>query len=96
MGGGHHHNPAANPRADQDHEAMAKARVPLAFRDTCAHLLMPLNKCRRETWWSPNQCGHERHTYEECLYNSYLQRCEAKVQEKGVLAARAAAEAAEA
>ena len=95
MGGGHHHhNPAANPKADQDQEAMAKARVPLAYRDTCAHLLMPLNDCRRKNYWSPNQCGHERHTYEECLYNSYLQRCEAKVQEKAFLA-RAAAEAAE-
>ncbi len=93
MGGGHHHaNPAAKPIAEQDHEAMAKARLPIAYRDTCAHLLIPLNKCRRETWWNPNQCGHERHTYEECLYNSYLQRCEAKVQENKVLAARAAAE----
>ena len=94
MGGGHHHNPAANPKSDQDLEAMAKEHVPLAFRDTCAHLLMPLNKCRRKTWWSPNQCGHERHTYEECLYNSYLQRVEAKVQEKAFLA-KVAAEAAE-
>mmetsp|Transcript_8043 Transcript_8043/g.7614 ORF Transcript_8043/g.7614 Transcript_8043/m.7614 type:complete len:96 (+) Transcript_8043:40-327(+) len=93
MGGGHHANPAAKPVAEQDHEAMAKARLPIAYRDTCAHLLIPLNKCRRETWWNPNKCGHERHTYEECLYNSYLQRCEAKVQENKVLAARAAAAA---
>eukprot|EP00568_Trieres_chinensis_P004628 CAMPEP_0183309642 /NCGR_PEP_ID=MMETSP0160_2-20130417/25461_1 /TAXON_ID=2839 ORGANISM="Odontella Sinensis, Strain Grunow 1884" /NCGR_SAMPLE_ID=MMETSP0160_2 /ASSEMBLY_ACC=CAM_ASM_000250 /LENGTH=87 /DNA_ID=CAMNT_0025473699 /DNA_START=57 /DNA_END=320 /DNA_ORIENTATION=- len=80
MGGGHHYNPAAEPRNDQDVEAMAKARVPIAWRDKCGHLLVPLNKCRRANWYSPNQCGHERHTYEECLYNLYLQRCEAKVQ----------------
>jgi len=90
-GGGHHHfNPEAAPRRDQDLTALADARIPLAFRDTCAHLLVPLNKCRREHWWSPNQCGHERHTYEECLYNSYLQRIEAKVQENKVLAKKAA------
>jgi len=93
--GGHHANPHAKPVAEQDHEAMAKARVPIPYRDTCAHLLMPLNKCRRESFWNPGKCGHERHTYEECLYNSYLQRCEAKVQENKVLAARAAAAAAE-
>mmetsp|Transcript_6212 Transcript_6212/g.7866 ORF Transcript_6212/g.7866 Transcript_6212/m.7866 type:complete len:96 (-) Transcript_6212:351-638(-) len=93
MGGGHHHsNPAAKPVADQDVVALANAKIPIAYRDTCAHLLVPLNKCRRETSWNPNKCGHYRHTYEECLYNSYLQRCEAKVQEKQVLAARAAAE----
>jgi len=92
MGGhGHHGNPAAKPVADQDFEAMAKARVPIAWRDTCTHLLMPLNKCRRESFWNPNECGHFRHTYEECLHNSYLQRCEAKVQEDKVLKARAAA-----
>lgn len=90
--GGHHNNPHANPRKDQDEAAMAAAKVPLAFRDTCAHLLIPLNKCRRESFWNPNSCGHERHTYEECLYNSYLQRCEAKIQVDKVLAERAAAD----
>lgn len=92
MGGHHHANPEAEPRRNQDVQSLADAKVPLAFRDTCGHLLVPLNKCRRTTWWSPNQCGHERHTYEECLYNSYLQRCEAKVQTDKVLAAQAKAE----
>ena len=93
MGGGHHHaNSEAEPRREQDLQSLADARVPLSFRDTCGHLLVPLNKCRRQTWWSPNRCGHERHTYEECLYNSYLQRCEAKVQSDKVLAAQAKAE----
>jgi len=52
------------------------------MRDTCGHLLLKLNKCRRDTWWNPERCGHERHTYEECQYNAYLQRCEAKKMEK--------------
>eukprot|EP00956_Cyclotella_meneghiniana_P008968 scaffold12308_cov74-Cyclotella_meneghiniana.AAC.6 len=80
MGGAHHYNPEAEPRKDQDIDAIKKAQIPLAWRDTCSHILIDLNKCRRETWWNPNKCGHERHTYEECEYNAYLQRVEAKVQ----------------
>jgi NADH dehydrogenase (ubiquinone) 1 beta subcomplex subunit 7 len=81
MGGhGHHYNPAAAPKPDQDLDAIKKAQIPLAWRDTCSHILIDLNKCRRDTWWNPNKCEHERHTYEECEYNAYLQRVEAKVQ----------------
>lgn len=35
---------------------MRDARLPLAYRDSCAHLLIPLNKCRRETWYAPWKC----------------------------------------
>jgi hypothetical protein len=82
MGGGHHHhiNHAAEPKEEQDLESLKAAKIPLAFRDTCAHLLVPLNKCRRETFFNPNKCEHERHTYEECGYYAYLQRVEAKKQ----------------
>jgi NADH dehydrogenase (ubiquinone) 1 beta subcomplex subunit 7 len=90
MGGGeHHYNPEAEPKKDQDLQALKDAKVPLAFRDTCGHLLIKLNKCRRETYFSPNKCGHERHTYEECGYNAYLQRVEAKVQEQKAAAKQA-------
>ena len=92
MGGGHHQNPEAKPNKEQDLSALRKEKVPLAWRDTCAHLLIPLNKCRRETFWNPNKCGHWRHTYEECEYNAYVQRCEAKVQENLVLKEMAANE----
>ena len=30
-------------------EQMAEARLDLAYRDYCAHLLIPLNRCRRRT-----------------------------------------------
>jgi NADH dehydrogenase (ubiquinone) 1 beta subcomplex subunit 7 len=80
MGGGHHFNPEAMPKQDQDLEAIKAARIPLAFRDTCAHILIKLNQCRREHFFSPYQCGHERHTYEECGYYAYQQRVEAKKQ----------------
>ena len=78
MGGGHHRNPEAEPRFDQDIEAMKVNKVPVAFRDTCAHILIPLNKCRVETHWSPFSCGHLRHTYEECQYYAWQDRVKAK------------------
>jgi NADH dehydrogenase (ubiquinone) 1 beta subcomplex subunit 7 len=78
--GGHHYNPEAEPKKDQNLQAIKDARTPLAWRDTCSHILVDLNKCRRETWWNPNKCEHARHVYEECEYNAYLQRIEAKVQ----------------
>jgi len=89
MGGGHHHvTPGSEPRKDQDIQAIKDAKIPLAWRDTCSHILIGLNKCRRETWWNPNKCEHERHIYEECEYNAYLQRVEAKVQQDKVKAAQ--------
>ena len=88
MGGGHHHvTPGSEPRKDQDMQAIKDAKIPLAWRDTCSHILVGLNKCRRETWWNPNKCEHDRHIYEECEYNAYLQRVEAKVQVDKIKAA---------
>mmetsp|Transcript_13165 Transcript_13165/g.25142 ORF Transcript_13165/g.25142 Transcript_13165/m.25142 type:complete len:90 (+) Transcript_13165:958-1227(+) len=81
MGGGHHVTPGSEPKKDQDLQAIKDARIPIAWRDTCSHILIPLNKCRRDTWYNPDKCGHYRHIYEECEYNAYLQRVEAKVQE---------------
>jgi|Transcript_20716 NADH dehydrogenase (ubiquinone) 1 beta subcomplex subunit 7 len=88
MGGGHHHhNPEADPKRDQDIQALKDAKIPIAFRDTCGHLLIKLNKCRREALFNPTKCDHERHTYEECGYYAYLQRVEAKVQQDKLEAA---------
>lgn len=35
---------------------MSEARLPHAYRDSCAHLLIPLNKCRKATWYAPWKC----------------------------------------
>ena len=72
MGG--RHNAAAEPKADQDLEALKAAKIPLAFRDKCGHLLVDLNKCRRENFYSMSKCGHQRHTYEECEYYAWMDR----------------------
>lgn len=42
--------------AEATREEMSDAKLPLAYRDSCAHLLIPLNKCRRETWYAPWKC----------------------------------------
>ncbi|CAM9939612.1 unnamed protein product [Phaeothamnion confervicola] len=49
-------------------EDMMDAKLPIALRDHCAHLLIPLNKCRRATTYAPWECEHERHVYEKCQY----------------------------
>lgn len=47
---------------------MDAARIPWAWRDYCAHLLIPLNKCRRQEAYLPWACHHEKHVYEKCQY----------------------------
>lgn len=44
------------PAAEATREEMRDARLPIAYRDSCAHLLIPLNKCRRDTWYAPWKC----------------------------------------
>ena len=91
--GGHGHSPEAMPSSEQDLQLLKDQQVPIALRDNCAHLLVPLNSCRRDTLFSPEKCGHERHIYEECQYIAWLKRIEAKKDAKAeaYAAARAAA-----
>ena len=35
---------------------MSEARLPLQYRDSCAHLAIPLNRCRFETYYLPWKC----------------------------------------
>jgi hypothetical protein len=37
-------------------QEMSDAKLPLAYRDSCAHLLIPLNKCRPANWYLPWKC----------------------------------------
>ena len=37
-------------------EEMSDARLPLQYRDSCAHLLIPLNRCRFEEYYLPWKC----------------------------------------
>ncbi|KAK3672371.1 hypothetical protein LTR78_007678 [Recurvomyces mirabilis] len=61
-------------KAAATREQMSEARVPLAYRDACAHLLIPLNRCRYESYYLPWKCGDERHSYEKCQYDLFRER----------------------
>jgi NADH dehydrogenase (ubiquinone) 1 beta subcomplex subunit 7 len=43
---------------------MSAARLPLAYRDSCAHLLIPLNRCRHEEFYLPWKCEVGKHSVE--------------------------------
>lgn len=49
-------------------EELARHQIPHRLRDSCAHLLIPLNKCRRDNYYLPWACSEARHAYEECQY----------------------------
>uniref|UniRef100_UPI001CB99FB1 NADH dehydrogenase [ubiquinone] 1 beta subcomplex subunit 7 n=1 Tax=Erigeron canadensis TaxID=72917 RepID=UPI001CB99FB1 len=55
-------------------QEMNESKVPLAYRDQCAHLLIPLNKCRQAEYFLPWKCVDERHTYEKCEYELVMER----------------------
>ena len=55
---------------------MKDARLPIDWRDHCAHMLIPLNNCRRGNYYLPWKCEHERHAYEKCEYEEYMRRIE--------------------
>lgn len=43
-------------RPEATREEMRDAKLPLAYRDSCANLLIPLNRCRFETFYLPWKC----------------------------------------
>ncbi|EDV22515.1 expressed hypothetical protein, partial [Trichoplax adhaerens] len=49
-------------------QEMEDAKVPLHRRDFCAHVYIPLMKCRKENYYLPWRCQHERHAWHECEY----------------------------
>ncbi|ELQ44652.1 hypothetical protein OOU_Y34scaffold00071g68 [Pyricularia oryzae Y34] len=55
-------------------EEMRDAMLPLAYRDNCANLLIPLNRCRKDTYYLPWKCENERHSYEKCQYDEFKLR----------------------
>ena len=40
-------------------------------------MLIPLNECRRASYFLPWACKHERHAYEACEYKEYVKRVKA-------------------
>ena len=75
MGGGGH-----DERRLPSQKELEINQVPLAYRDYCSDLLIPLNKCRQQTHHMPWSCSHERHAYEKCAYDEY-QKSVAKMKQ---------------
>ena len=44
------------------------------WRDYCAHILIPLNKCRIDHYWLPWTCMDLKHAYEKCQFDEYARR----------------------
>ncbi|KAG1740364.1 NADH-ubiquinone oxidoreductase B18 subunit-domain-containing protein [Suillus lakei] len=76
-------------------EELKAAKVPLAWRDQCSALLIPLNTCRRENYYLPWTCENERHGYEKCQYDDMMRRMK-KMSKLKLQQAEEAAEATEA
>jgi NADH dehydrogenase (ubiquinone) 1 beta subcomplex subunit 7 len=74
-------------------EEMVAARLDLQWRDYCAHMLIPLNKCRRANLYMPFRCVDERHAYDKCQWMQFNRRT--KEMKEILKAERAAVRAAE-
>lgn len=46
----------ANPSDTASRQEMSEARLPMQYRDSCAHLLIPLNRCRQAEYYLPWKC----------------------------------------
>jgi len=51
---------------------MRDAKLPLAYRDSCANLLIPLNRCRFETYYMPWKCEVRLTVYSKNALGSKL------------------------
>ncbi|KAI9643755.1 hypothetical protein NHQ30_007104 [Ciborinia camelliae] len=75
---------SGTPSTSATREQMSEARLPIAYRDGCAGLLIPLNRCRQEEYYLPWKCERadiwdlvkqqERHSYEKCQYDEFKKR----------------------
>ncbi|THH11675.1 hypothetical protein EW146_g7971 [Bondarzewia mesenterica] len=63
-------------------EELKAHKVPIAWRDQCSALLIPLNVCRSEKYYLPWECENERHGYEKCQYDDYVRRMKVLAKQK--------------
>ena len=66
--------PGSSKKMIATQEEMVEARVPIPYRDQCAHSLIPLNKCRQAEFYLPWKCENDRHSYEKCEYELVMER----------------------
>ncbi|TPX30380.1 hypothetical protein SeLEV6574_g08614 [Synchytrium endobioticum] len=71
----HHHGEApTQPKMLMSQEDLAKHRIPIAWRDYCAHLLPDLYKCRHDHYYLPWACEKQRVAWTKCQYDDYQRR----------------------
>ncbi|CAI9590897.1 unnamed protein product [Staurois parvus] len=70
-------------------EEMNLAKLPLAHRDYCAHLLIKLMKCKRDMGLNIFGCMDERHEYDYCQHLDYVQRMKQYERERRLLVRKA-------
>jgi NADH dehydrogenase (ubiquinone) 1 beta subcomplex subunit 7 len=56
--------------------------VPVEWRDYCAHVLIPLNKCRRENLYMNWKCMNQKHAFEKCQYEESVIQQSNKLQHR--------------
>lgn len=61
--------PPRAPISYVSREEMHDAHVPREWRDNCAHVLIPLNRCREQEFSLPWKCVTLRNAYEKCHHN---------------------------
>ncbi|XP_072278425.1 NADH dehydrogenase [ubiquinone] 1 beta subcomplex subunit 7 [Pyxicephalus adspersus] len=77
-------------------EQMNLAQLPLAQRDYCAHHLIKYMKCKRDMYPNIFSCKHERHEWEYCQHEDYVQRMKQYERERRLLLRKARKEQMEA
>ncbi|CAN8004101.1 unnamed protein product [Ixodes hexagonus] len=53
---------------------MESARIPPEHQNFCAHKLIDFKACRKDKFPFVYRCHHEKHAYQDCLYEDYLIR----------------------
>jgi len=64
----------SDPEMKVTQKQMMDAQLPHHVRDYCAHVLIPLNKCRRDNGYMVWSCKDEMHEYEICMHKEYERR----------------------
>ncbi|XP_020835600.1 NADH dehydrogenase [ubiquinone] 1 beta subcomplex subunit 7 [Phascolarctos cinereus] len=79
-------------------QEMSDAQLLLQQRDYCAHHLIRMLKCKRDSFPNFLACGHEKHIWDLCEHQDYVGRMKEFERERRLLARqkrRAESEAAE-
>ncbi|XP_063293437.1 NADH dehydrogenase [ubiquinone] 1 beta subcomplex subunit 7 [Pelobates fuscus] len=66
-------------------EQLNLAQIPVDQRDYCAHHLMKFLKCKRDMWPNFLACKHERHEWDLCEHEDYVQRMKLYERERRLM-----------